>query len=185
MTPILRNLLIGFAVILLLFELGFQIKESNEKTEKANPIDKTGKLKEGHTIPFEKEKEMAIDSFPSVQDKDFSDNLIFAFVQSLLFYETTGNTTTFGANIGTSSQFKELDNLSNSDKGKYILKLLTKERKVTNVKFTPSEVITNDTGNSPLYLYDVLISLDQDTEILEFEFEVIDRKINRITEKTY
>lgn len=168
--------LIGAIVVaLLLIEIVGNLIHNYEEKEQKNPIDSSGKIKDGYTISLEEEEQMAKESFPEVSEEEYNDQLMFAISQCILTSANLNSYECIGNNIGDSYFSSEEAKLSSDEKGKIIYKQLVKN-------FTPSGVTaTLIEGQKQVYNLEIFVLESKNP--FNYEITIDDRKITVIKEK--
>lgn len=167
----------GFAVaLLLIFELvGNMIVDKVEKEEK-NPFDKQGMIKEGYEVDIEVVKEMEENSFPTVSDAEYNDQLLYAIGQCMFTakefnaYECLGNNIENDYFMDTSFHDNPLE------KGKYLYAMLTKGNTITGFNYEKIELPSKSSS------YLISVNLMERKSPYLFEINILNRKIVDITE---
>jgi hypothetical protein len=129
--------LIGIVVVLLLFiEITGDLIAKTDKDEKKNPLDSSGKIKAGYTVSLEEEKKLALASFPKVTEKDYNEQLMYAFSQCILTSVSMNSYECIGNNVANSYFTDAQKNLSPNEKGKLVYTKLVKYKTPTGVNTT-------------------------------------------------
>lgn len=178
MNPVLRNILIGVVMIILIFEFGYQYVAFNKEAELANPVDKNGYIKDGETVSFKEEEKLAVKSFPDVTEKEYADNMLYAFSQCLMFAESIENNGYECIENNVSNEIViEKNGLKNENKGQAVYDLLAADKQITNVYFQYKK------SEEDVFTYDVQISLDRDSVKTNYQFQIVKRQITSIDVK--
>lgn len=172
LSPKFRNFIIIIVIGFFFIEFGYQIIQSEEKKAAQSPIDQDGKIKEGQSVSFEKEEQLAINSFPNVKKQDYAENMLFAFSQCLLSAENIGDNGLICLSNNVADQ--AIDGLkaieSPVKKGQFILDYLTHGEVVTKVKTLPA-------NRDDYLIYQLILSLNYDDSIVRYEVKINEGKI--------
>ncbi|MEQ2529091.1 hypothetical protein WMO40_20665 [Bacillaceae bacterium CLA-AA-H227] len=166
---------IGIGIVLLLFiEIVGNIITSRAEEEEKNPIDADGMIKEGYSVSFEKEKEMAEDSYPDVSTEEYQEQLMYAISQCIITSKSLNSYECIGNNLQDSYFKSTLDNKTPSEKGEYLYQTLLQGRTPTGVD------VGLVSSTKQQQIYEVTINTLESKNPFSYLFTLQDRKIQSI-----
>lgn len=171
MTVLLRNMIILGVLLILIFEIGSLILESSREAEANNPLDRDGKIKDGQMVSFEEEERLAVESFPTVKEKEYAESMLYGLSQCIIGAEALGEAAY--ACIGNNFAEGVLGVVATDDevvKGKLLYEALSEYGRVTGIDF--KEMKETDSLS-----YKVLINYDRDATNRNAIIHIVDRKI--------
>lgn len=132
--------IIGVIVTVALFiEIVGNMIKFNMEEEAKNPIDASGMIKENYTVSTEEEQEMAEQSFPTVTDKHYIDQLMYAISQCIITSKSLNSYECIGNNMADSYFTNDQVHLPFNEKGKIVYDILTQGLTPTGVNTNPIE----------------------------------------------
>lgn len=168
-----RFLSIAFIVILLIEIFGSMVVQKNKEKEEAKEQFDHYELKE---YTPEEEEELIARLYPDVSDKEYTENMMYAFSQSILLAKTMDNYDTFANNIDD-EYLSMLIGRDNGLAGKEIYKFLTKNMTPTKSSLIPESI------DDDKQVFLVKINMLEKRDPLQYEFKIENKKIVMITER--
>ncbi|WP_019156876.1 hypothetical protein [Robertmurraya massiliosenegalensis] len=166
---------IGIVVLLLIEIVGSMITARIDE-EKKNPIDKNGMLKDGYSISSEEEAEMSKNSYPTVSDTEYHEQLMYAICQCILTAKALESYECIGNNIVDS--YFDREDLTENEKGEIIYKMFMKGYTPTGVEAK----LINGEGDENEQTYEITIATLENKTPFIYTSVVKERKIQSITE---
>lgn len=173
MTTALRNVIVVGVVLILLFEIGGRLYKSSQEAEAKQPLDRDGKIKDGMVVSFEEEEQLAINSFPTVKEREQAEGMLYAFSQCLIGAEAIGDNAYICLSNNVKDEALALGNYQDDvEKGKMIKEKIENGQRVTGVQILGFE--------EERTAYTLQISFNRDALKRKALFVIEDKKIASI-----
>lgn len=173
MNPLIRKFLVITVLALIFFEFGYQYFQAGKRAEEQSDITKDGQIKEGREVPFEVEKELAVNSFPNITEREYASEMLFSISQCMIHAQSMGENGYICISNNVSDE--AIDGLAelNTDieRGQFILENFFGSKRITDVKVLP------ESNDSKEFEHTLRVSLNFDAEIIFLRVIVSDRKI--------
>lgn len=163
-------------VVLLLIELVGNMVISQAEEEEKNPIDNSGMIKDGYVIDLDLQEEMELNSYPTLSNTEYNENLLYSIGQCLFTAKELETYECIGNNIDN-TYFTETSIHDNpKEKGKYLYAQFTKGNTITAYDYQPMD-LKND-----IETYGISITILESKTPYIFIVEMSNQKIQSISE---
>ncbi|MEK5217737.1 hypothetical protein [Psychrobacillus sp. FSL H8-0487] len=164
-------------VVLLLVELIGSMVISKAEEEDINPIDSKGMIKEGYSVDHKLQEEMELNSYPTLSNNEYNQNLLYSIGQCLFTAKELETYECIGNNVEDSFFNDTTIHGKSKEKGKYLFSLLTKGNTITSFDYRPIHL------KEDIEVYRISISILESKSTYNFILEISNKKIQNISEE--